>query len=37
VRLVHAARELQRREMSRIVVPGTMPPAPPRGGKFEIG
>jgi hypothetical protein len=36
-RLVDEARELQRREMSRIVVPGTMPPAPPRGGKFEIG
>ena len=36
-RLVDEARELQRREMSRIVVPGTMPPTPPRGGKFEIG
>jgi hypothetical protein len=35
-RLVEEARELQRREMSRIVVPGTMPPGPPRG-KFEIG
>jgi hypothetical protein len=35
-RLVEEARELQRREMSRIVVPGTMPPTPPRG-KFEIG
>jgi hypothetical protein len=35
-RLVEEARELQRRELSRIVVPGTMPPPPPRG-KFEIG
>jgi hypothetical protein len=40
-RLVEEARELQRREMSRIVVPGTMPPGsmppgPPRG-KFDIG
>ena len=35
-KLVEEARELQRREMSRIVVPGTMPPASPRG-KFEIG
>ena len=37
-KLVDEARELQRRELSRIVVPGTMPPGagPPRG-KFEIG
>jgi len=35
-RLVEEARELQRREMSRIVVPGSMPPGPPRG-KFDIG
>ena len=35
-RLVEEARELQRREMSRIVVPGAMPPGPPRG-KFDIG
>ena len=35
-RLVEEARELQRREMSRIVVPGSMPPGPSRG-KFEIG
>jgi hypothetical protein len=29
---------MQRREMSRIVVPGTMPPpgGPPRG-KFDLG
>lgn len=35
-RLVEEARELQRREMSRIVVPGSMPAGPSRG-KFEIG
>jgi hypothetical protein len=35
-RLVEEARELQRREMSRIVVPGSMPPGPPRG-KFDLG
>jgi hypothetical protein len=37
-RLVDEAREMQRREMSRIVVPGTMPPpgGPPRG-KFDLG
>ena len=35
-RLVEEARELQRREMSRIVVPGSMPSGPPRG-KFDIG
>jgi len=35
-RLVEEARELQRREMSRIVVPGSMPPGPPRS-KFDIG
>lgn len=36
-RLVEEAREMQRREMSRIVVPGAMPPGPPPRGKFEIG
>ena len=39
-RLVDEARELQRREMSRIVVPGAMPPGAPGGrprGKFDIG
>jgi hypothetical protein len=36
-RLVEEAREMQRREMSRIVVPGSMPPGPPPRGKFEIG
>ena len=39
-RLVDEARELQRREMSRIVVPGAMPPGGPGGpprGKFDIG
>lgn len=35
-RLVEEARDLQRREMSRIVVPGTMPSGPPRG-KFDLG
>ncbi|TFG95017.1 MAG: cytoplasmic protein [Myxococcales bacterium] len=35
-RLVEEARELQRREMSRIVVPGAMPAGPPRG-KFDLG
>ena len=36
-RLVDEARELQRREMSRIVVPGAMPPGGPPRGKFDIG
>jgi hypothetical protein len=36
-RLVEEARELQRREMSRIVVPGTMPPGGPPRGKFDLG
>ena len=36
-RLVEEARELQRREMSRIVVPGSMPAGPSSRGKFEIG
>ena len=37
-RLMDEARELQRREMSRIVVPGsgTLPP-PPGGGKIDLG
>ncbi len=35
-RLVEEARELQRREMSRIVVPGAMPAGPVRG-KFDLG
>jgi hypothetical protein len=36
-RLVDAAREMQRREMSRIVVPGAMPPGGPPRGKFDLG
>ena len=36
-RLVEEAREMQRREMSRIVVPGAMPPAGPPRGKFDLG
>jgi hypothetical protein len=36
-RLVDEAREMQRREMSRIVVPGAMPPGGPPRGKFDLG
>lgn len=36
-RLVEEAREMQRREMSRIVVPGSMPPGAPPRGKFDLG
>jgi hypothetical protein len=36
-RLFDEAREMQRREMSRIVVPGAMPPGGPPRGKFDLG